>query len=716
MKSKFIRFLIGVCLILTSLVSTSQPASVLAKPFDYLGGSYKHTANGLGFSLNSEGLTASGGGLKWGIALQGFGRAGQQASSLQASSLQAAQITQTASQLEYRRGTLTEWYRSNGFGVQQGFTISSAPSGGGPVLLQLQVGTDLQALPDADQRGISFSSGAGQTLRYDALKVFDANGQDLPASLNYADGQITIQLDDSQAVYPITVDPLIYIENKVILAGGSTYEYFGSSVAISGDSAVISNLYENGGQGAVYVYKRVNGIWLRAARLSASDGGVNDKFGFSVAISGDTIVVGEPYNFPSSIGQVYVFVKPAGGWSDMTQTAILTASGGVSADLFGYSVGVSADTVVVGASQAFVNQGAAYVFVKPPSGWVNHTETAKLTSSDGGLNDEFGYSVAISKNTIAVGATSHTRGANAAQGTVYVFSKPGGGWVTATQTVSLVALDGAAFDRLGASVAISGDTIVAGAYGDTITYANQGSAYVFVKPGSTWNSLGATISQSAKLVASDGAVNDFLGLAIAINGNSVVVGKPFSNSNQGSVYVYLKPNSNWTGTVTQAAKLTASDGVGGDSMGNALGMDGNTILVGAYGADIGLNIGQGAAYFYSSYVNLNLSAVADRSSVPSGQRFNWVINLTNLGGSDSPNSLVKAVLPAGVTLNSATPTRGSYDAASGIWSVGNLAPMVNTSLTLNVTVSANPGDVLSLTPSLISGALNMGNNSTQKHN
>ena len=136
----------------------------------------------------------------------------------------------------------------------------------------------------------------------------------------------------------------------------------------------------------------------------------DDHFGDSVSISGNTVVVGAheaTVGGNSDQGAAYVFTEPGSGWADMTQTAKLTASDGAADDYFGTSVSISGNTVVVGASEprsAQHGQGAAYVFTEPGSGWANMTQTAKLTASDGAAGDYFGFSVSISGNTVVVGA------------------------------------------------------------------------------------------------------------------------------------------------------------------------------------------------------------------------------------------------------------------------------------------------------------------------
>ena len=192
-----------------------------------------------------------------------------------------------------------------------------------------------------------------------------------------------------------------------------------------------------------------------------------------------------------------MFVKPAGGWASETETAKLTASDGALDDMFGETVALSGDTVVAH-SDARVNghdsAGAVYVFVKPAGGWASATETAKLTASDAANDDDFGDGVAISGDTVVAGAPDANVNGHSQDGAAYVFVKPAGGWASATETAKLTASDGATNDALGNSVAVDGNTVVAGA-----PFASPGAAYVFVKPAGGWTSA----TETAKLTASD---------------------------------------------------------------------------------------------------------------------------------------------------------------------------------------------------------------------
>ncbi len=203
------------------------------------------------------------------------------------------------------------------------------------------------------------------------------------------------------------------------------------------------------------------------AKLSASAGAPNDWSGYAVSISGDTLVVGAPHASVYGIvdgGAAYVFTESGSAWA---QTAELTASYGRTGDEFGFSVAISGNTIVVGAPHAGVrraiDEGEAYVFTEYGSTWFSTTETARLTASDGARGSQFGASVSISGNTVVVGAPDATVGGNVEQGAAYVFTEPGSGWAfNMTETAELTASDGAADDQFGFSVSTGGNALVVG--------------------------------------------------------------------------------------------------------------------------------------------------------------------------------------------------------------------------------------------------------------
>ena len=312
------------------------------------------------------------------------------------------------------------------------------------------------------------------------------------------------------------------------------------------------------------------------SKLTSDGGAVNDKFGYSVAIDVNTAVVGAP-GANSGKGAAYVFTRDSnpGPWS---QAATLTSSDTADVE-FGISVAVDGNTIVVGALQDDTRNGAAYVFTKPNTleGWVATSTAATLTALDGAAIDEFGISVAVDENTIVVGAHQHDHNGNSDAGAAYVFTKPGDAWVATSTAAKLTASDGAADDELGISVAIDGNTVVVGAKGHE---TKQGATYVFVKPGDHWTDT----TETSKLTAFDGAANDEFGISVAVDVDTIVVGahQHDLNSNPdagaGAAYVFARNSGVWG----QTAKLTASNGDSGDGFGISVAVDGVTVVIGAY--------------------------------------------------------------------------------------------------------------------------------------
>ena len=295
------------------------------------------------------------------------------------------------------------------------------------------------------------------------------------------------------------------------------------------------------------------------------------------------------------------------------QLAKLTTSDGKANDFFGNAISISNDgnTVAIGALQKKVGinfeQGAVYIFVKPTSGWATTSAfTAKMTSSNGKAGDAFGSSVALRNDAkiLVVGAPNAAVGAKMGQGALYVYKITAKGWKsTNKQDAALTASDGKAGDALGSSVSVSALAIVAGAYAAKIgTNQYQGAAYVYAAGPTGWKT---TSKFTAKLTTSDGAALDLFGFGVSINKNTIVIGAPDANvgknTGQGAAYVYVMPTKGWATTQTANAKLTASDGISWDDLGNAVAMspDGTTAAVGAEGAFIsGEGGAAGAVYVY----------------------------------------------------------------------------------------------------------------------
>jgi hypothetical protein len=511
-------------------------------------------------TMGADGLAVSAGSGEWRLRVTSWGRGTSQARAT------SGAVTASENRVGIERGGLEEWWVNGPLGLEQGWTVAAAPRHGkGPLTLTLVQSGRLKATAGVDDRALTIADAAGRTvLRYSGLAAYDAMGRELPARFEIAGEALRVRVDDAGAVYPVRIDP-----------------------------------------------------WVQMAELTASDGATADYLGTSVAVSNDgsTVVAGASLHRVGTAvhqGAVYVFVKPAWGWANATQAAELTASDGAVNDSLGWAVAVSADgsTVVAGAPGhqvgSHASQGAAYVFLKPSTGWASGTETGELTASDGASYDWLGISIAVSSDgsVVMAGAGAHEVGSNLWQGVVYVFLEPRAGWASATQAAELTASDGASGDQLGTSLAVSGDasTAIAGApYRQIGSNENQGAAYVFVKPAGGWGDG----TQTAEFSASRGTADDYFGwdVAVSADGSIAATGAPghqvASNGGQGAAYVFVKPIAGWA-DATETAELTASDGTAGDDLGVSVTVsgDGSTIVAGACYHPVAENPQQGSAYLF----------------------------------------------------------------------------------------------------------------------
>jgi hypothetical protein len=438
----------------------------------------------------------------------------------------------------------------------------------------------------------------------------------------------------------------------------------GYSVAISGDTAIVGAPGESGdgtsegnngvnGSGAAYIYVRSGDTWVQQAYLKAPNPGVDDEFGYSVAISGDTAIVGArfedgsgtsaPGNFndlTSNAGAAYVYVRNGGLW---TLQAYLKADNvGTDGDLFGFSVGISGDTAIVGAyfedgdatvvngasNDNSLNSGAAYIFQRNGGAW---TQQAYLKASNRSNVDNFGFSVALSGDTAVVGSILEDDLVSNS-GAAYVFFRNNGVW---SEQGFLKASNPGGDDRFGSSVAVSGDLVVVGAHqeggsartiggADNDLAANAGAAYVFRRSSGAW-------VQEAYLKSFNADVEDRFGSSVAVSGDRVVVGAINEDgnsgfvdgadnndlSNSGAAYVYRHVAGTWA----PASYLKASNPDIQDLFGWSVGISGDRVIVatpsenggatGVNGPDNNSASSSGAGYLFE-LVPARLSVTAPR--------------------------------------------------------------------------------------------------------
>jgi hypothetical protein len=319
------------------------------------------------------------------------------------------------------------------------------------------------------------------------------------------------------------VTPTINEMAKLIASDGEASDYLGYAVAIDGDTAVVGVYGDDdlGSEaGAAYVFTRDStGVWSQQQKLTASDGAADDRFGWTVDVDGDTIVVGkESWDFfAPPPGAAYVFNRDSEGiWSEQQK---LTAFDGEAGDYFGDAVAVSVDTIVIGADgddDLGSNTGAAYVYVRDSTGYWALQQ--KLTASNGLDNDSFGNVLDLDGDTAVIGTSGYyfdADGIAVQSSTAYAFTRDSNGVWTEQELDPNADVD---TEWYGRAVAVSGASIAVGAYGDSEIDVFAGATYLFTR-----DETGAWSLQQ-KITASDGANNDKFGFSLDLDGDNLVVG------------------------------------------------------------------------------------------------------------------------------------------------------------------------------------------------
>ncbi len=401
---------------------------------------------------------------------------------------------------------------------------------------------------------------------------------------------------------------------KLTASDAALLDLFGNSVSISGDAAIIGAWNNDGpfefAWGSAYLFRFIDGSWIEEQAITPSDANSQDRFGHTVAISGDVAVVGSPMNDdacppPDNIfcdsGSAYVFRFENGSWIEKQK---LIAFDDEAIDQYGISVSVSGDVIVIGApwqdeacgGGPDCNAGAAYVYRFTGETW---ELDQKLMASDPDFGDAFGLTVSISGNTILVGAPrNNDDGSNS--GSAYIFQFDGDNW---NELQKLTASDAQVSDEFGWGVSINGDLALIGAGRDDTACpenisCDSGSAYVFRFDGKLW-------VQEQKLEAPDMALGDQFGRSVSIDGDYALVGSRWNDDlcpedpdcDSGAAYLFHFGSPEAIGWSLQQ-KLTQSDADVRDLYGSAVAVSGTSVIVGSEGDDDD-GTGSGSAYFYA---------------------------------------------------------------------------------------------------------------------
>lgn len=296
---------------------------------------------------------------------------------------------------------------------------------------------------------------------------------------------------------------LIPSDGMSVAASDKAVSIDGNAIVIGGSGAVVNGV----SQGAAYVFVRTGAIWTEHQRLLANDGAAGDSFGKSVAIKGESIVVGassDDVGANANQGSAYVFIRSGGIWSEQSK---LLASDGSDGHGFGLGTAIDGDTTIVSSRIGSVN-GSIYVFVRTQGIWTEQQRLSVCESSgSNGIACNFGSTISVSADTIAAGNRSLNVNGSISQGGVYIFVRNGTVW---TQEQRITAADGLASEGFGVSVAISGNSLVV----RNVAAVSPGAIYVYERSGSTWfqsqpriafPTQSASVGLSGKVSSSEGS-------------------------------------------------------------------------------------------------------------------------------------------------------------------------------------------------------------------
>ena len=526
------------------------------------------------------------------------------------SALTAVRPHATGNRVSFKHTGVVEWYVAGALGMEQGFTVTRRPPGGGPLTLEVSLRGPLQARRSGSGLELTGASGA-TVLRYGELSASDASGRGLRAWLSLTHSRLLIHVEDLHTRYPLRIDP--FLQQGEPLSPVAEGE-FGSSVAVSadGNTALIGNRYGKEG-GSASVFTRSGSTWTQQdEKLNGTGEMPEGEFGWHVALSadGNTALVGAPAE-NGRIGGAWVFTRSGSIWAQ--QGPELTGGGETGEGRFGSSVALSADgnTALIGGDEDYGGAGAAWVFTRSGSTWTQ--EGPKLLASDESAAEEsmLGASVALSADgsTALIGGW----GDSTVQGAAWVFTRSGSIW---TQQGKKLAVGGNSA-WFGYSVALSedGNTALVGA---PQAYPN-GEAWVFTRSGSTW-----TGDQELTLVEGENSYSR-LGYSVALNGdgNMALIGAPWgSYENNGTGWVFTCSGSIWTRQESQVrgAVINKAGQRFGSSV--ALSSTGDTALVG----------GSGAAWAQTATPEISAASSVSFGSQPIGQpgAVQW-LEVTNAG-------------------------------------------------------------------------------------
>lgn len=499
---------------------------------------------------------------------------------------------------------VVEWFDNREQGIEHGFTLAARPasSANGDIALNIR----LQGLtPTASAGGkdiVLTSQDHTPHLLYAGLKVNDADGRLLPASMYPENDGICIAFNDRDAAYPLTVDPLITtVKERLdpeVPTDGDSINQFSQAIAFDGEFAFVGAPYDRipGGDmsGSVYVFQRGNGTWQQVAWLTPPQAATMGRFGAAIVLQGDTAFIGAP----AGEGRVHVYSRSANIWSHQ---AVLAPSAARPDGNFGAALAVSGDRLIVGAPDEIDGlfpspqyPGHAYIFIRQAD--ASWTETAKLSGPGSTIPDVFGYAVDIEGDQAVVGMPGYDDYSLSPTGAVHVFTFANGTWSAAAK------LQAANSDtKFGMALDLQGSNLIVGAPEGGI----NGQAFVFTGSGATWSAGAELVSTSEDRLG--------FGRAVALDGDRAIVGAPgilyLQEQAPGSIHFFTRNSGTWSAS----GELGLADGFQADLFGFPIVRAGDSLLV-----------GMGSATNYSDYPVRG----GERVLVYTGQGESWTQQAT----------------------------------------------------------------------------------------
>lgn len=485
--------------------------------------------------------------------------------------------------LRYDHGVAMQWFYGQGSAIEQLFTLESDPVQSEPAApraeleLQLRLDGDVCAQIGPTGRDALLSSLDGVPVAsYTGLAAWDSRGENLHAWLRQEADSLSIIIDDVQAVYPIVVDPLIGRLDAVLRPADLVADSrFGWTTCVDGDTLVSTTLGPGRVGGAAYIYRRINGEWIREAKLS-SPFSIDDGFGVAAAIKGDTLAVGAVLadGLGPGSGAVYIYIRTGSSW---TLQGKVVAFDGAPGDGFGTAVALDMDRLVVSApgdGDQGVHSGSLYVFDRVGSAWIRK---AKLLPTNGGPNESLGGFAVDVQGALVVGTSIRHMGAGAA----WVWEQVGNTW---QQVAYLTNFPSAVF---GYTASLSGNRL---AIGDPVLPPGgllPGRVFVYRNSGGSW-------LLETTLTPTDSAGGDFFGASTGIHGDTLIVGTTEPGWLGGAAYVFSRASGAWQ----QTAKIVPPNFLPGAEFSFSVDTDGTSFFIGAPRSSE-VAIQAGAVYVYS---------------------------------------------------------------------------------------------------------------------